>query len=103
MPSREPEQSEQFRLPIDRLNLAYIVWDPRLIALVWNKKAEEIFGYTAEEILGRSGLEMIVPSDAKEVVKQVMKKLQVGDMNAHSINENVTKDGRTIICEWYNT
>jgi PAS domain-containing protein len=24
-------------------------------------------------------------------------------MTVHSINENVTKDGRTIICEWYNT
>ena len=24
-------------------------------------------------------------------------------MTAHAINENLTKDGRTITCEWYNT
>src|ERR1700736_959004 len=32
-----------------------------------------------------------------------MAQIRAGDMAAHSVNENVTKDGRTITCEWYNT
>ena len=33
----------------------------------------------------------------------VLHRLQCGDMAAHAINENLTKDGRTITCEWHNT
>ena len=33
----------------------------------------------------------------------ILRRLAEGDMTAHSINENVTKDGRTIICQWTNT
>ena len=32
-----------------------------------------------------------------------MERIRSGDMAAHSVNENLTKDGRTITCEWFNT
>ena len=33
----------------------------------------------------------------------VFARLAAGDMDAHGVCENVTKDGRTITCEWHNT
>ena len=32
-----------------------------------------------------------------------MRRLRAGDMTANSMNDNLTKDGRTITCEWHNT
>lgn len=36
-------------------------------------------------------------------VRAILQRLQAGDMDAHSVNENRTKDGGTIVCEWFNT
>ena len=36
-------------------------------------------------------------------ISQLRQRLISGDMAAHSVNQNLTKDGRTIVCEWHNT
>src|SRR5262249_27076424 len=36
-------------------------------------------------------------------VAKIFERLAVGDMSAHGVSENITKEGRTIICEWHNT
>ena len=46
---------------------------------------------------------LLVPAAAVPQGEVVLHRLQCGDMAAHAINENVTKDGRTITCEWHNT
>src|SRR5205823_1199454 len=33
----------------------------------------------------------------------IVQRFLAGDMSAHSKNENMTKDGRIITCEWFNT
>ncbi|MGA9382550.1 MAG: bifunctional diguanylate cyclase/phosphodiesterase, partial [Phormidium sp.] len=61
-----------------------------------------IFGFTKEEILGKH-IFTIVPESAKTNFGIVLLRLSQGDMTAHSINENITKSEKTIICEWRNT
>src|ERR1039458_9713976 len=52
--------------------------------------------------LGDAG--MIVPPDVQPQVDGVWEKLVTADDPAsHSINDNVTRDGRRITCEWRNT
>jgi PAS domain S-box-containing protein len=90
-------------LPIDRLPLAYVLFDADGCVLDWNSAAEKMFGYTREEILGRVLFGSVVELPLAEGVQEVLQRLRAGDMEAHSVNENRTKDGRIIICEWFNT
>jgi rsbT co-antagonist protein RsbR len=74
--------------------------DGRIIR--WNQAAEHIFGWSAQDVIGRELLPLVVPPQAMAHVQQVRDALLQGQL-AHSQNENVTKDGRTILCQWYNS
>jgi PAS domain S-box-containing protein len=94
---------ERLRLQIDRLPLGYIHMDAAAQVLEWNLAAEKLFGYTKEEAVGRSIFDLIVPPPIRERMQEVFLRIQSGDMHAHSVNENRTKDSRIITCEWFNT
>lgn len=78
-------------------------WDLDFKATEWNPAAEAIFGYTKSEALGKHATELILPEDMKELVDDLFKNLISQKGGARSTNENITKDGRRVICEWYNT
>ncbi|MDH4228989.1 MAG: PAS domain S-box protein [Nitrospirota bacterium] len=82
--------------------LGVIEWDPNGKVINWNPGAQRIFGYSAEEILGH-GWERIIPESAMPHVKQVVDALLSNTGGERSTNANVTRDGRAILCEWYNT
>jgi PAS domain S-box-containing protein len=90
-------------LPIERLPLGYLAFDAEQRVLDWNPAAEQMFGYSKAEVLGRQIVELIVPLPAQRQVQEITQRIFAGDMEAHSINENRTKDGRIITCAWFNT
>ncbi len=69
----------------------------------WNKAAEGIFGFTAKEAIGRHVTETILPPDVEEEVNQIWELLLENRGGIRSTNENLTKGGRVINCDWYNT
>ena len=71
--------------------------------LDWNPAAESSSVTAKDEALGGSCLELIVPLPIDDGVQEVLRRIRAGDMDAHSVNENRTKDGRIITCEWFNT
>ena len=83
--------------------LAVIEWNTDFEFVYWNKAAERIFGYKKEEVLGHHVSEKILPESARETVIAVWDDLLANKGGERSTNENITKDGRTILCEWYNT
>jgi PAS domain S-box-containing protein len=83
--------------------LASLSIDKNFICTQWNKAAETIFGYTAEEVLDRDLSKVMIPDHEKEEVMEILEMLMAQTGGTRSINDNKTKDGRTIICEWYNT
>jgi PAS domain S-box-containing protein len=93
----------RLKLQFDRMPVACIAWDTEFRVLSWNPAAEKIFGFTASEAIGKHPYEFFVPKAAQPQVDAVWSRLLQGDATAHSVNENVTKDGRTIICDWTNT
>jgi len=94
---------ERLRLQIDRLPLAYILMDKNHHVLDWNPAAEKMFGYAKVEALGRLCLDLILRDPIDHEILEVIRRVESGDMHADSVNENVTKDGRTITCHWFNT
>lgn len=96
-------QSEQrMRLHVQQTLLAVIEWDREFRVIAWNPGAERIFGYAEQEALGQH-YSFIVPDTVQEQVKPVWAVLLTKRGGERCTNKNVTKDGRIISCEWYNT
>jgi PAS domain S-box-containing protein len=103
MPQEEfPHGNELPDLQINFMPLACIIWDRDFRAVAWNPAAKKIFGYSPEEAMGKHPYEIIVSKDVQPHVDDVWRRLLLGDETAHSVNENFTKDGRQLICEWHN-
>lgn len=83
--------------------LASMTIDKNFTCTQWNRAAERIFGYSAEEVLGKDLSKVMIPDHKKDEVLEILGKLLAQEGGTHSINENRTKDGRNIIVEWYNT
>ncbi|MFY9741442.1 MAG: PAS domain S-box protein, partial [Candidatus Sulfotelmatobacter sp.] len=61
----------------------------------WNRGAERIYGYTAEEILGKN-ISMLVPGDRPDEIPEILKKVARGESIEHYESMRVTKDGRRL-------
>ena len=97
------EANERLLLLIDRMPIGCIFWSPEFTVDMWNPAAEAIFGFSEEEMTGRSPLDTIVAEELRGEMLTLWPRLMSGDTSAHSVNGNLTKAGKTIICEWYNT
>ncbi|MEA5506663.1 PAS domain S-box protein [Halotia wernerae UHCC 0503] len=93
---------QRLALLIQQTPIGVIEWNTKFEIQEWNPAAERIFGYSKSEVLG-CYLEFLVPEVAREHVKQVTVALLQQQGGTLSVNENLTKDNRTIICEWYNS
>src|ERR1043166_3073440 len=65
------------------------------IVMSWNKAAERIFGYSAQEMIGQSILK-IIPSDRVDEETQILARLHRGDRVDHFETKRQRKDGRLI-------
>lgn len=110
--SRQVEMNETRRIKFPKYvthesnyPLAEIEWDVDLQVKNWSEKAEELFGWKEEEVIGREGFfdQFIVDEElqaAKENVKQAIEKHQT---NYSIVGKVKTKNGCTLICKWYNS
>ncbi|MEH1951536.1 MAG: PAS domain S-box protein [Nostoc sp.] len=92
---------QRLALLIEQTPLAIIEWNTNFEIQTWNRAAERIFGYTTEEMLGNR-FEIVVPENARKHVNEIITALLTQQGGSFSVNENITKDGRTMVCEWYN-
>ncbi len=96
---------DQTRYLIENTPLAVIEWDRDFVITLWNRRAEELFGWRADEVIGqRVDSYPIIHEDDRGRVAEVMGRM--ADPATHyltSYNRNRTRDGRTIHAEWYNS
>ncbi|MBI5576791.1 MAG: DUF3365 domain-containing protein [Deltaproteobacteria bacterium] len=87
---------------IERMPMGYIVWGSDFRVREWNPAAEKIFGWSAEEAVGRHSYELIVPHETQPVMDMVWAKLLDGEELIHSVTKNLRREGKEIRCEWFN-
>ncbi|MDX2217337.1 MAG: PAS domain S-box protein [Oculatellaceae cyanobacterium bins.114] len=88
---------------IETSPLATIRWNREFRVESWSNQAETIFGWTADEVMGKTMLEwqFIFEDDLEYVNQAATQLLQGTSTTCH--NRNYRKDGSVIDCEWYNS
>lgn len=94
--------NDRWNLIIEQMPLAFIELTPKEEIIGWSPAAERIFGYTAAETLGQRGLELLIKPEKRADIRGMWQRLIAGSTAEGSTNENITKDGRVIVCEWTN-
>jgi PAS domain S-box-containing protein len=61
----------------------------------WNHAAEKLYGYTADEIIGKP-MSMLIPADHADEEPQMMDRIRRGERIHHYETQRVRKDGRVL-------
>jgi hypothetical protein len=99
------ELSQRLSYHVDNSPLAVIEWGPDMRLTRWSNAAERMFGWRADEVLGKrmQDFRWIHVEDSSQVA-DVASDLQGGtDPRRFSANRNYRKDGSIIDCEWHNS
>lgn len=90
---------------VENSPLAVVEWDEDFRVSRWSDSAERLFGWKADEVIGKHvGDWHFVFDEDVDAVKQVTNRQRVGEeLQGVQRNRNYTKDGAVLYCEWYNS
>src|SRR5262245_11947879 len=104
--ARLREAERVYREIVDRPNAIVLRWDPEGRIIFMNEFGQRLFGYTQEELVGRSVLELIVPnteSSGRDLVAMIHDLLRHPERYVANENENMGRDGTRLWITWRNT
>jgi PAS domain S-box-containing protein len=82
--------------------IVVIEWQLDRSISAWNPAAEKLFGYASTEVLGQDLFHVILPDrEAKSMLNTWQNLLDLTGGH-HSTHEAMTKDGQTVVCDWFN-
>jgi PAS domain S-box-containing protein len=97
------EANQRLNFQITRMPLGYIAWNRDYCVTEWNASAERIFGWSAAQALGRHAYDLVIPPDVRPAAAKVWRSIvEGGDFDSQHTIENCTREGRRIVCEWFN-
>jgi PAS domain S-box-containing protein len=80
---------------VDSSDDAIVSKNLQSIVMSWNKSAERVFGYTADEMIGQS-IAKLFPTDRLNEETHILKRLQMGERVDHFETVRQRKDGKLI-------
>ncbi len=97
------KSEEKYRNLVDDALTVIIKWNASGEITFWNEYAEQVFGYTREDVLGRPVIGTILPDEAgaREKLEEITRTLLTqtgGPVQRHL--DNITRDGATIHMSW---
>ncbi|MBV8367567.1 MAG: EAL domain-containing protein [Candidatus Eremiobacteraeota bacterium] len=89
----------------DNTRLGFVRCDHELRIVEWSARASAIFGWTFDEVRGRTAEELgLIYAADVPAVDEIKRALREGAVTTNvSENRNLTKDGRVIHCRWFNS
>jgi PAS domain S-box-containing protein len=99
------ESEERLRSHTDNSPLAVVEWSADLMITRWTGAAEKMFGWSAEEAIGKPITELpgIYEEDIPAAQRVIQQLADGVAKHVFSSNRNLTKNGQVIHCEWYNS
>ncbi len=97
--------SQRMTFHVENSPLAVVEWDSDFRVSRWSEAAERVFGWEAEEVLGKHvGDWHFVFDEDVDAVARVTQRQRVGE-ELHGVlhNRNYRKSGEVLYCEWYNS
>lgn len=90
---------------VDNSPLAVIEWDNNFRVAAWSSGAERIFGWKAEEVLGKhpDDWRIVYEADAEKVAVVIDRLNRGAEPRNLCLNRNYTRGGGVIWCQWYNS
>jgi diguanylate cyclase (GGDEF)-like protein/PAS domain S-box-containing protein len=95
--------AQKLRMHFDTTPLAVVEWDRSRRITAWNPAAEDIFGYGAREAIGKQVPVLLAAGEERANVETMCRELVEQIEGSKTALVNVTRQGRTVHCEWYNT
>ena len=95
----------QLSFHVETSPLAVVEWDSDFRVSRWSASAENLFGWKAEDVIGKHVNEWrFVFADDVDAVALVTNRQREG-VEVHGVqrNRNYTRDGQILFCEWYNS
>ena len=95
----------QLAFHVESSPLAVIEWDSDFRVSRWSASAERLFGWKAEDVIGKHVNEWrFVFADDVDAVALVTNRQREGvEVQGVQRNRNYTRDGSILFCEWYNS
>jgi PAS domain S-box-containing protein len=77
--ARDPLSSAYLAQLLDAVEQAVIATNPRGEIVFWNRCAERLYGWRADEVLGRDVVEVVPSEMSREQAAELMERLRAGD------------------------
>lgn len=90
----------RLRAHFDNGKIGVFYWKPDRTIIEVNETACQMFGYTADELVGRR-LEMLVPHDERHRLGSLVDQIMQTKNSVNNRFTNIGRDGSKLICEWY--
>ena len=99
------EAHQRLTFHVENSPLAVVEWDSDFCVSRWSESAERLFGWTAEEVLGKhvTDWHFVFADDVNDVVQLTSKQREGFETRSVLRNRNYTKNGSIVHCEWYNS
>jgi len=92
---REPDIARHLAAIVESSDDAIISKDLNGIIITWNRSAERMFGYAADEVIGKS-IRLIIPHDRQTEEDEVLSRIRRGETVEHFETMRRRKDGEMI-------
>jgi len=102
---RFEEATRRLEFHVESSPLAVVEWDSDFRVSRWSVSAETLFGWKAEDVLGKHVNEWrFVFTDDVDAVALVTNRQREGvEVQGVTRNRNYTREGGILYCEWYNS
>ena len=99
--AEKSRSEERHRVLFQTSASAGMVWNQGLVITDWNRQAEALFGWTREQVLGLRFVDFLLPAVERERLAPAVANGLTDLVLPRGVNDNLTRDGRVVTCEWY--